>query len=406
MTTEVYTKADATIEHEETLEYRVLRDVERSLKEINTHISRQVRYKKDISPLEATLRAASQVLHYTLDIDCSIEIFDQHDQREKVYSFLSDNDAEWGNVISKIIGYGDNYSSRQIKDLESATTSTLHLSKNFERGSYEDEFLKKLLPHVALMTDKAMLFHQAHEDAKLEQEFKFADMLGKYVEKETGLRLLDEYIVRAKEENVDVGVIFADLDSFGKYNNTFGHQQGDEALKIAASVAHDQIRHAPDNNYLRPASLSKHLEKTPKDFGIRFGGEELCYVLWDTDLDEAEEVARRILKAIRVTDIPIHSQNKAPYDTYGTLKLPADSVTASIGVSNLNGDYEKTRDELLGEANRAEGFVKLQGRNGVVVYDSGDETIEELKAGKFSGLRGVYHSLANLALNVYRHFMP
>jgi len=120
-----------------------------------------------------------------------------------------------------------------------------------------------------------------------------------------------------------LSVLMLDIDFFKRYNDTYGHSEGDVCLKrVAETVA---------------GTLSR-----AEDFIARYGGEEFTVVLPHSDANGAQMIANKIITNIQALKIP-HEKNDA-----------ADYVTISIGITTGNvmhgqdyGDYLKRADEAL-----------------------------------------------------------
>jgi diguanylate cyclase (GGDEF)-like protein len=129
-------------------------------------------------------------------------------------------------------------------------------------------------------------------------------------------------------------VLFIDIDYFKSYNDYRGHRAGDECLAaIGKAIGHSLQR--------------------PADLAARYGGDEFVVLLPDTDMDGALDVARRVLAAIGVLDIP-HGASR-----FGR-------VSSSIGVAQVVPAMNHTTEELLERADRALYAAKQAGRNGVM----------------------------------------
>lgn len=127
-------------------------------------------------------------------------------------------------------------------------------------------------------------------------------------------RYFDERFKRefqnAKKNNKKLSILFIDLDNFGSVNKTYGFANGDRVLKSSTGVFKKSIRLV--------------------DWIGRYGGEEFCIVLPDTSLDNAIEVANRILSELRSTVV---------LDETGGAII----VTGSIGVGELmSGEVEES----------------------------------------------------------------
>ena len=147
-------------------------------------------------------------------------------------------------------------------------------------------------------------------------------------------RLQDE-LERSKVRKMKMSLLMIDVDFFKKINDQYGHLAGDQILKSMANIIKENIREI--------------------DIAGRYGGEEFCVVLPDTDLDGARYAAHRILLATSQSTI------KA-YDT-------VVEVTVSIGVSTFPQDA-KSMNELIEKADQSLYQAKHKGRNRVEVYSS------------------------------------
>jgi diguanylate cyclase (GGDEF)-like protein len=144
-------------------------------------------------------------------------------------------------------------------------------------------------------------------------------------------RLLPRLLEKYRREGRPLSIALLDLDHFGRVNKTYGFPTGDRALKTAASVIQQNVR--------------------ALDWAARYGGEEICVVLPDTDLATATHIAERMRQALSLETI-------AAYDG-GRFQ-----ITASIGV------VEVTRADndivaLFQRASDKVGEAKKNGRNQV-----------------------------------------
>ncbi len=157
----------------------------------------------------------------------------------------------------------------------------------------------------------------------------------------TGLpnrRRFDEEFARAFGSAIrrssPIGVAIIDIDHFKNYNDTFGHQAGDVALRrIARAIAESVERSG--------------------DFAARYGGEEFVVILEDTTLAGAAGVAERIRSAVLDAGIPAPS---------------GGVLSVSVGVAaRLPGS---TGEALLRQADAALYEAKNAGRNRVATWRS------------------------------------
>ncbi|WP_232310996.1 sensor domain-containing diguanylate cyclase [Herbaspirillum autotrophicum] len=126
-------------------------------------------------------------------------------------------------------------------------------------------------------------------------------------------------------------ILFIDVDHFKLYNDTYGHQKGDDALTAVATCFAGEL---PRNS----------------DVAARYGGEEFIAVLGETDAPGALQVAEKIRRAIAEMALP-HASS-----AHGI-------VTVSIGVATYNRQRYGDIDALLKAADAALYQAKGGGRN-------------------------------------------
>jgi diguanylate cyclase (GGDEF)-like protein len=151
----------------------------------------------------------------------------------------------------------------------------------------------------------------------------------------------------AKRFHLPLSVILMDIDHFKKFNDTYGHQAGDEVLRRTASLIRKGIRF---NEGRRTGDLL-----------ARYGGEEFIILLPNTDLKTATfNVAERIRKAIET--IPVEWQGQP-------LK-----VTMSLGVACVH-DFDEKPELVVKRADDALYRSKENGRNQTSI-ENFDEPVE------------------------------
>ena len=161
-------------------------------------------------------------------------------------------------------------------------------------------------------------------------------------------RRLDEYLTnewaRHRRLRQPISLLICDVDHFKLYNDTYGHQAGDECLRAVATAI---------NHRYRPGMLV-----------ARYGGEEFAVVLPHTELAAAVAVAGRIRAAVASAAIP-HPASPV-----------CDRVTLSIGVGCRIPAPDDDRLRLLvEEADRNLYLAKQGGRNAI---HSNEDTIGSL----------------------------
>ena len=158
----------------------------------------------------------------------------------------------------------------------------------------------------------------------------------------TGLsnrRTLDIYLDRiwrqALRDKQAVAIAMIDIDHFKKYNDRYGHAQGDAALRAVADVI-------------------AHHARRPLDITARYGGEEFAVVWFHPSASELPRMAEVMTKAVAALGMA-HADSE-----FG-------KVTISVGVALMTPAGGQSSAELLKAADAALYEAKHQGRNRVVV---------------------------------------
>ena len=142
---------------------------------------------------------------------------------------------------------------------------------------------------------------------------------------------------RARRYQSNLTLIMLDLDNFKIFNDTFGHLQGDEVLRIIGRILRKCVREV--------------------DMVGRYGGEEFAVILPEAANDQGVIVAEKTRKAVMAH----------PFK-FGKRKSELNRLTVSFGVSSLNDSVENVA-ELINQADIALYRAKKQGRNCVVSYN-------------------------------------
>ncbi|NQU96006.1 MAG: sensor domain-containing diguanylate cyclase [Candidatus Omnitrophica bacterium] len=134
-----------------------------------------------------------------------------------------------------------------------------------------------------------------------------------------------------------LSILMMDVDNFKPYNDSLGHQKGDEAIKTIASILSRKSR--------------------GDDFVARYGGEEFTIVMPNTSKKIAETIAERLRKEIQ--------------DIFASHTLPkgVPHLTMSIGISTFPYDGGD-KDNLIHKADIALYEAKRAGKNRVCSYNA------------------------------------
>lgn len=152
-------------------------------------------------------------------------------------------------------------------------------------------------------------------------------------------RQLDQQLLqewqRLKRDQQPLSFILCDVDYFKQYNDTYGHQAGDECLQhIAQAIAAAARR--------------------PPDLAARYGGEEFAMLLPNTSPEGAMAVAQKIQAQIKFLQLPHSTSEVGPY------------VTASFGVTSIIPTESQNPEFILAQADHALYQAKKKGRDRIV----------------------------------------
>ncbi|MBN2644995.1 MAG: diguanylate cyclase [Desulfuromonadaceae bacterium] len=160
----------------------------------------------------------------------------------------------------------------------------------------------------------------------------------------TGLwnrRFFDHQLLRelqlARRQHHQLGVLMLDIDYFKLYNDTYGHQRGDECLKHVAQTIQLSL-------------------KRETDLAIRYGGEEFVVLLPDVSEEGALMVAERIRYDLSELKL-LHAA------------APKGVVSISIGIAIVGADRDESPESVVRKADAALYQAKQQGRDRIILWE-------------------------------------
>ncbi len=195
----------------------------------------------------------------------------------------------------------------------------------------EIRLLTTIVAQVAMAIENARLYEET-------KELSLIDDLTQVYNRRHFHNMLEMECKRARRFNRPLSLLMVDVDHFKKFNDSFGHLEGDHLLIELAEVLADNLREV--------------------DTVARYGGEEFSVILPNTGLSDAEQVGFKLNKLIQEM-----SQNHR--DT------KKRKITVSVGVSTFSDSAENIED-LINQADIALYRAKARGRNRVVVYRDAD----------------------------------
>ena len=262
--------------------------------------------------------------------------------------FILDNDLY---VFTKVYPLKDNWISGCGNSTLSGKSETIihpdeycwYLATKIPENIVKDElkkvtaslrplFLGVLVTIIFLSFLLAFFKTKVRQKAEMIRQMALVDTLTGLFNRKFGIEMIDIALKRSGRKNTKAAVLFSDLDKFKNVNDTFGHEAGDEVLKVAARRIIQEVR--------------------PSDVVIRLGGDEFIILLDDVeDFSIIDKVARRIL-----TSIP----DPIPYKTHSL------TVSASIGIAVFPEDGTLP-EPLVSKADTAMYKAKQEGK-GIFFY--------------------------------------
>ncbi len=145
---------------------------------------------------------------------------------------------------------------------------------------------------------------------------------------------LRQRAMEAMEEGTTLCLALTDIDFFKKFNDTYGHQTGDQVLKLVAKILQGNVK--------------------GNDLAARYGGEEFALVLPNTKMEDARTVCDKIREAVSSKRI----RNKSTGEEMG-------NITLSIGIAVFRPG--ESLSDFIHRSDEGLYFAKGNGRNQTVV---------------------------------------
>lgn len=182
------------------------------------------------------------------------------------------------------------------------------------------------------LEESSTQIHQLNKNLEMVKSESLTDKLTNIANRKHFDEALDEMLINANKDNFESCVLLGDIDFFKQFNDTYGHQTGDQVLRLVAQEMSSNVK--------------------GRDLAARYGGEEFAILLPDTNMSSAVIVANTIREAIKAKELIKKSTGQ---------KLGA--VTISFGVARYHpGD---TAEEIVRRADICLYAAKDAGRDQV-----------------------------------------
>jgi len=266
----------------------------------------------------------------------------------------SDKSQETLDKAEQMVGATLNDVDQMFDDIKSSNTNFSGSMDNINsdlNDALEPEKLKQLLSTVMGETQKMMSENKSLEKKLESSSFSMQQLKQEmeqvreeaYKDALTGIANRKRFdlevvtlVAEARENDQPLSCIFMDIDHFKSFNDAYGHQIGDQVLRLVARSLQDGLK--------------------GRDFACRYGGEEFVIITPQTAIEGAMKIADILREAIKAKDI----KNRKTGETL-------TRVTTSAGVAQLQDD-EKIKD-WVERADKALYQAKRKGRDRVFASD-------------------------------------
>jgi diguanylate cyclase (GGDEF)-like protein len=226
----------------------------------------------------------------------------------------------------------------------------LNIYRLGEEASFDDdefELAKRFGDAAALALDNAQI------RARLEHQAQTDPLTGLYNHRAFHERLR-RALANASRSHEAVSILMLDIDDFKRVNDVYGHGAGDEILRSLADTLKDAVRSS--------------------DVVYRLGGEEFAIVIVSGAIDNAEQLAHRLVERVAAAEFE-----------------PAGRITISVGLAR-GPEHAMNPRELIACAEAAMMTAKARGKNQIVLYDDSSHERPEGELGPSTrDVRSVAH---------------
>lgn len=221
--------------------------------------------------------------------------------------------------------------------VDQQTWGALHCIQKDPWQLWQQEIATSVSDHLAIAIQHSRLYQQVKDTNDQLEKLALLDGLTQIPNR----RYFDDHLQqewrRAQREAQYISLILCDVDFFKRYNDTYGHQQGDECLIAIAQMLKSAVQRSGD-------------------IVARYGGEEFGVILPQTTSIGAAKVAQEIQTALKSLAIPHFASDVS------------HSVTMSLGIACLYPWDSLMVNYLVQLADQALYEAKRQGRDRFCIY--------------------------------------
>ncbi|WP_456395679.1 GGDEF domain-containing protein [Desulfurobacterium sp.] len=210
--------------------------------------------------------------------------------------------------------------------------AVLILAKPCKFSGFELKFLRRIRDLMSLGLTNARNYKRLQEESYL-------DPLTKLYNRRFGMKRFQELLSLAARESKPLVVGMMDIDDFKKINDTYGHLAGDYVLRTLATIIKQHVRDI--------------------DLVVRYGGEEILIVLFNTDKSNGKKVFERIRETIEKYSFEFEGNPIKVTVSIGYYPIPPEEL-----IENAKNRYK----EFIEKADEALYKAKKTGKNRVVCY--------------------------------------
>jgi diguanylate cyclase len=296
---------------------------------------------------------ASPALRKTIDIlIANKRNFDSAANRDLYVTYVSPRSEveDFPEQLQSVISSAKQFLGTAISDNRTQIEALGEVSSQCQTINDPRPIIEKLVMELSNATTRASaletnFIETSEELDKIRDSLKLAEQHSN-TDALTGLanrRALEEFFrsaqIVAMETGEPLSVLMIDIDHFKKFNDSYGHQVGDQVLRLVAKVLQESVRHG--------------------DLTARYGGEELMAVLPGANIEICAGVAERVRRRISEARL-----------TRRTTGEEISNITVSIGVAQFR--LAESAEAMVERCDRALYQAKRSGRNRTVT-ESGIE---------------------------------